>query len=98
MVLALVLAFALDFAGPVRPEALEIFEEFEEAAHRARSRRAIVLVREERLPAPASDIARVRLPQPARAGVERVRCSAIPHPAREAPPPVAEAPPAPEDH
>lgn len=98
LVLALVLSFALDFAGPVGPEALEIFEEFEEAAHRVRSRRMIVLVREERPPSPSPETSHVRLPRPARVGVETSRRSVILHPAREAPPPVAEAPPAPEDH
>lgn len=98
LLLVLFLSLALDMAPPVGAEALEIFEEFEEAAHRARSRRVVILVREERPPAPSPDAARLRVPRPVGAAVEIRRWALPVHPAREAPSSVAETPPAPEEH
>jgi hypothetical protein len=96
--IVLLLSVALDVAAPVTPEALEVFEEFEEAAHSLRTRRSVVLARDARTSAPARDTHRARVQRAARLGIEASRRTVTIVPARKAPPAVAERSPAPEDH
>jgi hypothetical protein len=93
----LLLSVALDLAAPVTPEALETSEQFEEAAHGIRPRRAMVLARNAATPAPR-DTHHARVQRPARVGIEVARRIVTLVPARKAPPPVAESSSAPEDH
>ncbi len=95
--LILFLTVALDFSGPVRSDAIEAIEEFEEVAHRHGGRRTFRLVRETR-PASTVDVRPASRPRPRLNGVGMSRPVRTAAPVRKIPPLLADSSAAPEDH